>query len=357
MTADAAFAILDPMSLAPLPGQPADVAWPTAAWPTGEVSAVHPARLDALLGEAFDRPNSPSLGETHALLIVQGGRLVLERYGQAGGVDRTQASWSIAKSITQALVGILVGDGKIRVEAPADVPEWAPAADPRREITLGQLLRMSSGLAFVEDYVGADGSSDVLAMLYGAGKADMAHYAASRPLEHAPGSHFSYSSGTTNIVSRCAARALGAFGPDFEAFMRERLFAPLGMTSPVPKFDDAGTFIGSSYCFCTARDFARFGLLYLRDGVWDGQRLLPIGWADYARTPTWRQPGAQGPYGAHWWLGMGGPGSFSANGFENQHIVVMPDLDMVLVRLGRTPLANKDLTNAWIGQVIDCFRT
>ena len=215
---------------------------------------------------------------------------------------------------------------------------------------------MSSGLAFVEDYVGADGGSDVLAMLYGEGKTDTAHYAASRPLQHAPGSHFSYSSGTTNIVSRCAARALGAFGLDFETFMRERLFAPLGMTSPVPKFDEAGTFIGSSYCFCTAQDFARFGLLYLRDGVWDGQRLLPTGWVDYARTATWQQPGAEGPYGAHWWLDMGGPGSFSANGFENQHIVIMPDLDMVLVRLGRTPLANKDLAKAWIGQVIDCFR-
>src|SRR6185312_5645280 len=189
----------------------------------------------------------------------------------------------------------------------ADVPEWAGAGDPRGPITLDLLLRMSSGLAFVEDYV-REHPSDVIAMLFGEGQADVAAYAAAKPLVHAPGSFWSYSSGTSNIVSRCLARAIDAFGPDFEAFMRARLFEPIGMTSPIPKFDQAGVFIGSSYCFCTARDFARFGLLYLRDGVWDGRRLLPDGWVDYARTETFQQPNDEyGPYGAHWWLGLGGP--------------------------------------------------
>ena len=168
------------------------------------------------------------------------------------------------------------------------------------------MLRMSSGLAFVEDY-DPEHPSDVIAMLYGEGKDDVAAYAAAKPLAHEPGRFWSYSSGTTNIVSRCLSRALDAFGPDFEAFMRERLFEPLGMTSAMPKFDAAGTFIGSSFCFCTARDFARFGLLYLRDGVWEGRRILPAGWVDYARTETWRQPTDDIPYGAHWWLGVGGP--------------------------------------------------
>ena len=157
--------------------------------------------------------------------------------------------------------------------------------------------------------------------------------------------------------ARAAARAANAFGPDFEAFMRQRLFGPLGMTSPLPKFDKAGTFIGSSFCYCTPRDFARFGLLYLRDGVWEGKRLLPEGWVDYARTPTWQQAGAEEPYGAHWWLGLAGPGSFSANGFEGQYTVVIPDLDMVIVRNGKTSLEMKQNPKKWIADIADCFRT
>jgi CubicO group peptidase (beta-lactamase class C family) len=246
-------------------------------------------------------------------------------------------------------------DGRLDIHAPAPVPEWRGAGDPRGAITLDLLLRMSSGLAFVEDYV-PDHPSDVIEMLWGAGKDDTAAYAAEKPLEHAPGAHWYYSSGTTNIVSRCTADALGAHGADFEAFMRRRLFEPLGMSSPSPKFDAAGTFIGSSFCFCTAQDFARFGLLYLRGGVWDGRRLLPEGWVDYARTQTWQQPNDDGPYGAHWWLDTGGPGSFAAHGFGGQFIVVVPNLDMVLVRSGDTPLELKLNPKAWIGEVVDCFR-
>jgi CubicO group peptidase (beta-lactamase class C family) len=205
------------------------------------------------------------------------------------------------------------------------------------------------------DYV-PEHPSDVIAMLFGEGQDDVAHYAASQPLEYEPGSFWSYSSGTTNIVSRCIARALDAYGPDFEAFMRTRLFEPLGMASAAPKFDAAGTFIGSSYCFCTARDFARFGLLYLRDGVWDGRRILPRGWVDYARTETWAQPNEDGPYGAHWWLGLGGPGSFCAIGYDGQYTVVVPDLDMVVVRHGATPLDRKLAIKAWLGALIGLFR-
>ena len=179
--------------------------------------------------------------------------------------------------------------GKLDIHAPADVPEWRETpGDPRAAITLDLLLRMSSGLAFREDYVEAQ-VSDVIEMLFGKGKADVGHFAASFPLEHEPGRFWSYSSGTTNIISRIAARAAGVSGADFEAFMRRRLLDPIGMTSAQPKFDEAGTFIGSSFCYATPRDFARFGLLYLRDGVWDGQRLLPEGWVDYARRPTWQQ--------------------------------------------------------------------
>jgi len=293
--------------------------------------------------------------ETHAVVIVQGGRLVFERYGPEHGPDATCMSWSMAKSITHALAGLLVKDGRLDIYAPADVPEWAGAGDPRGAITLDHLLRMSSGLEFSEVYE-PDKPSDTIAMMWGEGKDDVAHYAASKPLIHQPDSFWSYSSGTTNIVARALARNLDAFGPDFEAFMRQRLFEPLGMRSPVPKFDAAGTFIGSSFCFCTARDFARFGLLYLRDGEWDGRRIVPANWVDYARIPTWRQDGVtDDPYGAHWWLGLGGEGSFSANGHEGQFIVVVPELDLIMVRNGRTPTELKDQLKAWVGETVRLF--
>jgi CubicO group peptidase (beta-lactamase class C family) len=342
-----------------LPTQPAGVPWPTAAWPDGSPSAgLARTRFDELLDQAFAAKATPRLGETHALLIVQGGRIVHEQYGDGFGPEQTYPSWSKAKSITHALVGIAVGDGLIDIHAPADAPEWRAPGDPRGAITLDQLLRMSSGLRWLEEYL-PDQPSDVIAMLFGEGKDDVAAFAAKAPPEHEPGRFWYYSSGTTNIVSRALGRAIGASGPGFEAFMRERLFAPIGMASPIPKFDAAGTFIGSSYCFCTARDFARFGLLYLRDGVWEGRRILPEGWVDYARTPTWQQPGAadaDGRYGAHWWLDLGGPGSFSANGYDGQYTVCVPDLDLVLVRHGATPLDKKDELKRWIGEVVDCFR-
>jgi CubicO group peptidase (beta-lactamase class C family) len=247
---------------------------------------------------------------------------------------------------------MLAADGKLDIHAPADVPEWRTPGDPRGRITLDQLLRMSSGLAFVEDYV-VGRVSDVREMLFFSGKADVAGYAASRPLEHAPDTYWSYASGTTNIVARCAAQACGG---DFPDYMQERLFGPLGMTSVLPKFDAAGTFIGSSYCFASSRDFARFGLLYLRDGVWEGRRLLPPGWVDYARTPTFQQAGvAEGAYGAHWWLDIAGPGSFSANGYAGQFTILVPERDLIVVRNGDTPLEQKDVLRAWIQKVVACF--
>jgi len=344
------------MTLPPLPAQSSSVPWPTVEWPRGDLPAHNERRLRALLTEAFAAKSTPTLGETHAVLFVQNGRIVLERYGDGLSAQCTFPSWSMAKSITHALVGLIVADGRLDIDAPADVPEWRAPDDPRAAITLDHLLHMSSGLAFTEEYR-PDQPSDVIEMLWGAGKDDVAHFAAGFPLAHAPGTHFSYASGTTNIVARCAARAIGKFGPDFETFMRARLFTPLGMTSPIPKFDAAGTFIGSSFCFATARDFARFGLLYQRGGVWGNAQLLPRAWIDYARIPTWRQPdAADGPYGAHWWLDIAGPGSFSANGYDGQFIILVPDLDLIIVRHGATPLDRKERLRAWVGEVVDCFR-
>lgn len=345
-------------SLSALPDQPIGTPWPTKEWPVGAIpSGIDRTRLDSLLDHAFADEAPEDLGETHALVIVQGGRLIHERYWKGFGPDVTCPSWSMAKSMTQALAGFLVEEGRLDIMAPAEVREWQETPDdPRRAITLDLLLRMSSGLAFVEDYT-PEHPSDVIEMLWGKGKDDVAHFAASFPLAHAPGSFYYYSSGTTNIVSRCVSQAANAFGPDFEAFMRRRLFDPIGMTSPKPKFDKAGTFIGSSFCFSTPRDFARFGLLYLRGGAWEGKQLLSRRWVDYARTPTWQQPTEDGPYGAHWWLGLAGPASFAAIGYDGQYIVAVPDLDMVIVRNGKTPAAMKANVKRWLADIAECFRT
>ena len=332
------------------------VPWPTQAWPTGRLPAGAVAReVDRLLDAAFLHP-SAELGQTHAVVVVQGGRLLAERYAEGAGSQTTCRSWSMAKSITHALVGLAVGDGLLDIHAPVDVPVWRGRDDPRGAITLDHLLRMSSGLAWVEDYA-PDHPSDVIEMLFGKGAADVAAFAEATPLAHPPGSFFYYSSGTTNIVAGCLGRALRLSGAGMEAHMRARLFEPLGMTSAAPRFDAAGTFIGSSFCFATPRDFARFGLLYLRDGLWDGRRLLPEGWVDHARTPTFQQPGAEvdGRYGAHWWLDIAGPGSFSANGYEGQHIVLVPSRDLILVRHGATPTATQPAVKAWLRDLAAAF--
>lgn len=341
--------------LHPLPQHPQGGAWPVPDWPQGPLEAgVDQAGLQRLLDFAFSDTAPETLGETHAFVAVHRGHLVAERYWRDYTASDTYPSWSMAKSITHALVGILVDQGKMDIHAPADVPEWQGADDPRRLITLDQLLRMSSGMAFAEDYVDA-GVSDVIEMLFGKGKADVAAYAAERPAAHAPDTVWNYSSGTTNIVARCAARALGQPGDGFEAFMRKELLDKIGMTSAQPKFDEAGTFIGSSFCYSTARDFAKFGLLYMRDGRWNGEQILPAGWADYARTPTQTPEGEPMGYGAHWWLGMCGPDSFSANGYQGQYTVLVPSSDLILVRHGNSPAELGEDLRGWLADVANCF--
>ena len=319
-------------TLAPLsPTQEAP--WPTASWPEarlGDVSGLDVPAVESALEALFDPSDDAPCGETHAVLAVHRGRLVVERYGREQDVDTTLISWSMAKSITHALVGVLVGEGRLDPASPAPVPAWQGADDPRSAIRLEDLLRMVDGLDFVEDYVDEQ-VSNVIDMLFGRGKADVAGYAESIPSAHPPGRVWSYSSGTSNIVSAIVGRTVGGGRAGMEAFMRAALFDRLGMKSAKPRFDEAGTFIGSSYVFATARDFARFGLLYLRDGVWDGERILPDGWADHARTPT---RASEGQYGAHFWLATDGSGIFHCSGYRGQYIAIDPVRDLVLVRLG-----------------------
>jgi CubicO group peptidase (beta-lactamase class C family) len=343
----------------PLPAQPDGVPWPTADWPRAE--APQPAGLESLLDRVCD--DDGPLATTYAVVVVHRGELVAERYqGQQLHFDRPPdpvdadtnlLSWSMAKSMLHAVVGILAGDGRLDLDAPAGVPEWSAPDDPRQAITLRHLLAMRDGLAFVEDYVD-DRISDVIHMLFREGEADMAHFAADRPLAAPPGERFNYSSGTSNIISSVVARMVGPGAP-YEKFLHDRLFGPIGMHSATPQFDAAGTWVGSSYVRATARDFARFGLLYLRDGTWDGQRLLPTGWVDYGRTMVSDDP-EDGPYGAHWW-GVAGDtlGTFRASGYEGQSITLCPSLDLIVVRLGKTAAAHYPDLVAWRADMVRAF--
>ena len=333
-----------------LPAQAAGVPYPTHGWPTGPVPAG--IEIGPLVEAAFD-PAGP-LAETYALVVVHRGLLVYERYegrlprldgpGRPVTVDTPLLSWSMAKSILHAAVGVLIDDGRLDPDGPPDVPLWRRPGDPRGEITLQHLLEMRDGLEFAEDYEDAE-HSDVLAMLFGAGRSDMAAFAADRALAAPPGSRFNYSSGTSNIISGIVARTVGA-GEPYRAFLAEWLFRPIGMAARAT-FDEAGTWVASSTAHATARDYAKFGLLYLRDGVWEGRRLLPEGWVDHGRKARSPDPDGEDWYGRHWWTAPDRTGRFWAAGHDGQFIDVSPSVDLVTVRLGRTPEAHLEELRAW----------
>jgi CubicO group peptidase (beta-lactamase class C family) len=293
----------------------------------------------------------PLLGATRAVVIVQGGRLVAERYMPGFGADTPLISWSMAKSITQALVGIAVRQGLVDIEKAMGNPRWA-AGDRRQAITWRQWINMVDGQDYHELGVTTPTKNDAARMLFGSGRLDVAGYAASLPLIHSPGAHWNYNSAGVNLIADALGRVFAPGAPAAERRVRvagvlaHELFEPLGMSSAQPEFDATGNFIGSAFVYATARDYARFGLLYLRDGVWEGRRILPEGWVDFART---KNPADNcDTYGAGWWItpaeGAGKPGRaltpggprdlFAAEGHEGQLIVIVPSKDLVVVRLG-----------------------
>jgi CubicO group peptidase (beta-lactamase class C family) len=318
---------------------------PALPWPAGGAAPAGPPppAVAAAMERAFDEPGPPApRRQTKAVVVVRDGRLVAERYAPGYGPDTLMQSWSMAKSVTFALVGVLVRDGRLDVHAPAPVPEWRAPGDPRGAITLDELLRMSSGLSFDETY---GPTNDVSRMLFLA--PDMGAFAARFRLAARPDTVWSYSSGTANIVARIVRDAFHGDLAALVAYADRELFDPAGMTSARFEPDASGTPVGSSYVFMTARDWARFGELFRRDGVWEGRRILPAGWVRYATTPTPAAP--LGRYGALWWLNAGSPGApeqrpwpsiptdvYAARGHSGQWVVVAPSAHLVVVRLGLT---------------------
>ncbi|MGB7295119.1 MAG: serine hydrolase [Candidatus Aminicenantales bacterium] len=317
-------------------------------WPTGDLIPEDPRLpdidselLDKAVDEAFAEPDPNNPRRTRAVLVVHDGRLVAERYAPGITRDRPLIGWSMTKSVTSALVGILIGQGKLSLRTPAPVPEWQGPDDPRRRITLEQLLWMSSGLSFSETYAEKP-VSDVQIMLFT--RPDIAAYAASLPLEADPGTKWHYSSGTANIIGRIMRSAF-TDERDYSAFPRRELFNRTGMRSAVFETDASGTFNCGAFLFASARDWARLGLLYLNDGVWEGERIFPEGWVDYSTAPA---PTAKnGEYGAQIWLNRGPAGNPAARpfpdlpqdlcyfeGYQGQFVGIVPSRRLVVVRLG-----------------------
>lgn len=317
---------------------------PAAPWPRGGAGPAAPAppEVEAAIARAFAEPEGEPdrVRATTAVVVAHDGRLVAERYAPGYGPDVAMLSWSMGKSVLAALVAVAIREGRLELAAPPRVPEWSGVDDPRREITLDQLLRMSSGLAFDETYGPTTDASRMLFL-----HADTGAFAARSRLAAPPDSVWSYSSGTSNLVARLLR---DAFLGDLDAMVRwsrEALFDAADMTSAFVEPDASGTFIGSSFAFMTARDWVRFGELHRRDGEWFGRRILPKGWVRYVTTPTSRAP--LGQYGAHWWLNAGDPRDpaarpwpalppdvYAARGHSGQWVVVAPSAKLVVVRLG-----------------------
>jgi CubicO group peptidase (beta-lactamase class C family) len=309
------------------------------------VEAANPALKDAL-DHAFEEPAEPPFRRTKAVVVVRDGKVIAERYAPGIGVDTPLLGFSMTKSLINALLGIMTQQGLVSPSIPAPIPEWRAASDPRHAIEVGHLMRMTSGLALDETNSGFDPSSQMICL-----HDDMAGFAVNASVIAPPGQRWAYSSATTQLLARIIRDAAG--GPEQTLALAWReLFNPLGMRSVTLEFDGAGTLQGSTYMLASARDWARFGLLYLNDGVVGGKRILPEDWVDFSAAAT-----LDTDYGAGFWTNRseherargrvraGMPrDAFYASGDLGQRTVILPSQHMVVVRLGDAVAPDGDIS-------------
>lgn len=293
--------------------------------------------LKAALDHAFEEPAAPPFRRTKAVVVVHQGKVIAERYADGIGVDTQLPGFSMTKSVVNALLGLLTQHGLVTPSLPAPIPEWRGAADPRREIEVEHLMRMTSGLALDETNSGFDPPNQMY--LYD----DMAGFAVTAAMIAPPGTRWYYSGATTQILARIIRDAVG--GPERSlAFAWRELFNPLGMRNVTLQFDASGTLQGSANMLASARDWARFGLLYLDDGVVGGRRILPEGWVDFSAAATLDTDYGAGFYtnrsaheNAKGRVGLGIPrDGFFAFGYLGQRIAILPSQHLVIVRLGHS---------------------
>jgi CubicO group peptidase (beta-lactamase class C family) len=320
------------------------------------LSGINTTKLKAAIDAAFAEPVAGKKQRTRAVIVVYDGKLIAEKYAPGFAKDTKMYGWSMAKSLGSALIGILVQQGELDIKQHAPVPEWSNTNDPRYAITIENLLHQMSGLDFLEDYKKA---SDVTNMLYK--KGDMAAFAADHSLVYKPGTVFNYSSGNSNILSGIIKRTVGE--KNYAAYPFNALFYKIGMYNSLFESDAAGTYVNSSYINATARDYARFGLLYYYDGIWNGVRILPEGWVKQTVTPP--SSNKLKNYGYQFWLnGINSHDStklefpdvpsdmFYCDGFADQGIFIIPSKKLVIVRLGLTLDKSFD-ANAFLKSIID----
>ena len=327
------------------------------------------APSEQLAREIDDLFAKDGLGETRAVVVMHGGTIAAERYAPGYGPETRFVSWSMAKTVTAAMIGLLVADGRLTLDRAPPLPRWRRPGDPRGEITLRQLLQMRSGLRHTESGDVPYESSEVR-MLFLDGRDDMATFAESQPLEAEPGAKFEYSSNTTVILADIAARVLTrSDDPELRRravadYLQTRLFGPLGMTSMVPEFDRSGTLVGGSLMHGTARDWARFGEFLRNKGSYRGTQVLPRRWVEFMTTPSPRR----GNYGAQTWLNRDppvdddplfasrGPKSlFAMIGHMGQYVLVAPDRKLTVVRLGHSDDAERPPMVQELADVVELY--
>jgi CubicO group peptidase (beta-lactamase class C family) len=290
------------------------VPWPTHGWPTGPLPAgVDPARVRA----AADEVVGP--GRADSVVVIHGGRLVYEKYAPGITADSIEPSASVSKSFTATVIGLLVDQKALELDARAPIPEWSAPTDPRHAITLRNLLNMSSGLLWNEDYSLAPDSDIRQLVLAG----DEAGYVASKPLANPPGTVWNYSTGDTTVLGRIIADTAGVSGDAYLAYLHRVLFDPLGIDHVKPGFDAVGHWRAGWQTNTTTRNFAKLGLLYLRNGVWENEQFLSRKWVKFVRTPS-----VVRFYGGQFWLQP--DGSFEMIGLFGQRVHIIPRRDLVI---------------------------
>jgi CubicO group peptidase (beta-lactamase class C family) len=337
------------------------------------VTADAGAPKDQLARALDDIFTAQGVGETRAVVVMANGKLAAERYAPGYDKDTRFVSWSMAKTVTGVLIGMLVSDGLLALDKPAPVPLWQRPGDPRAEITLRHLLQMRSGLRHTEAGDPPYESSEVR-MLFLDGRDNMARWASEQPLEAEPGKMFEYSSNTSVILADIAARALTTSDkPEARRkavadYLQQHLFGPLGMTSMVPEFDASGTLVGGSLMHATARDWAKLGeMLRLKGRAPGGEQLVPQRWVEAMVTPSPASP----HYGFQTWLNREVPGSepsehplfpdrapkslFSLIGHMGQYVLVSPEQRVTLVRLGHSDSAERPVMLQQAADVLELY--
>lgn len=370
-----AFSILAPLALTACGS--ADAAKDNSVLPAGITNIVSDAdisrdKIGRVIAPLFE---DPAMSETRAVVIMQGGRLVAERYAPGYNADTRLISWSMGKSVTATLLGLMIADGRLSLDEPAPVPEWQTPGDPRANITLRHLLYMSSGLDHSE--FPDPGSAmeifeaDTPRMLFLDGRENVARYAEGRPMEAKPGEKFEYSTPTTHILVDIMTRSLtDSKDPEvrrdaMNEYLQGRLFDPLSMASAFAEYDRNGTMLGGSMIHATARDWAKFGEFLRNNGSVRSAQLLPTSWTRFMKTSSPNDAA----YGGHIWLNHKRPSGrdqvlfpdkgpsdvFSALGHLGQFTLVSPQNRLTVVRLGKTVDADLDPVSNQLAKIVAAF--